>query len=85
VLLEAMSCGLPCIGTDVAGIKEIIKHKENGYLCDTDAASIKKAILDVLNNKRLKEKLSENARKTIVEHFSLESILKKEREIYELL
>lgn len=85
VLLEAMSCGLPCIGTNSTGIKEIIKHKENGYLCRTDAVSIKKAILDVLNNERLKERLSKNARKTIVEHFNLESILKEEEKVYESL
>ncbi|MHA1440153.1 MAG: glycosyltransferase family 4 protein [Promethearchaeota archaeon] len=84
-LLEAMACELPCIGTDVEGIREIIKHKENGYLCDTDAPSIRKAIFDVLSNEELRIKLSKNARKTIVEHFSLESNLKKEREIYELL
>jgi len=85
VLLEAMSCGLPCIGTDVEGIREIIKHKDNGYLCETDATSIKKAILDVLNNKELKERLSKNARKTIVNNYSLENILKEEEKNYELL
>ena len=26
-LLEAMSCGLPCIGANTEGIKEIINHK----------------------------------------------------------
>ena len=60
-----MSCGLPCIGTNVAGIKKIIKHKENGYLCETDAASIKKALLDVLNDKGLKERLPKSARKKL--------------------
>jgi len=85
VLLEAMSCGLPCIGTNVAGIKEIIKHKENGYLCETDATSMKNAISDVLNNKELKERLSKNARKTIIDHFSIENILKEEKKIYESL
>lgn len=85
VLLEAMSCGLPCIGTDVEGIREIIKHEENGYLCGTDAISIRKAILDILNNKELSRKLSRNAVKTIIEHFSLESILKEEVKIYKSL
>lgn len=85
VLLEAMSCGLPCIGTNVEGIQEIIKHKENGYLCETDAISIRKAILVVLNNKKLREKLSKNARKTIVNNFSLEKILEKEKIIYQAL
>jgi len=84
-LLEAMACGLLCIGTNVEGIKEIIQHKENGYLCEPDAKSIKKAILEVLNDKDLQEKISQNARKTILEKFSLEKILEKEIKIYQSL
>ena len=84
-LLEAMACGLPCISTNVEGIRSIIKHKENGYLCEPDAKSIKKAILEVLNDKNLKEKISQNARKTISEKFSLEKILEKEIKIHQFL
>jgi len=84
-LLEAMACGLSCIGTNVEGIKEIIQHKENGYLCEPDVESIKKAILEVLNNKNLQEKISQNARKTILENFGFEKILEKEIELYETL
>jgi N-acetyl-alpha-D-glucosaminyl L-malate synthase BshA len=34
VLLEAMSCEVPCIGTNVGGIPEVINHNETGYLVD---------------------------------------------------
>ncbi|MCK4326049.1 glycosyltransferase family 4 protein, partial [bacterium] len=44
VLLEAMSCSLPCIGTNVEGIREEISHRETGYLCYTDPQSIAEAI-----------------------------------------
>ena len=37
VLLEAMACGLPCVGFDSGGVKDLILHKVTGYLskrCD---------------------------------------------------
>ena len=34
-MMEAMSFGVPCIGTNVGGVKEIINH-ENGYLLDVN-------------------------------------------------
>lgn len=84
-LLEAMSCGLAVIGTKVAGVKEIIKHKVNGYLCAANSESIRKAICEVLEDNALREKIGQNARKTILENFSLERILEKEVEIYKSL
>ena len=84
-LLEAMSCGLSCVGTNVEGIREIIKHKENGYLCETDINSIRKAILKVLDDKKLRIKMGQNARETILSGFSLNKILEKELGIYESL
>ena len=62
-LIEAMACGLPVITTPVYGIKNIISHKYNGYLCkDTSPASIKEGIMNVLNNRTLKDSISINAR-----------------------
>ncbi len=84
-LLEAMSCGLSCIGTGVKGIKEIISHKENGYLCRTDASSIRKAISGVIERKNLRKRINKNARETISRDFSFERILEKEKQIYENL
>jgi len=84
-LLEAMACGLPCIGANVEGIREVIKHEKNGYLCETNANSIKEAIKEVLNNKKLQEKIGKGARQTVVNDFSLEKILRKEIGVYESL
>ncbi len=85
VLLEAMSCGISCIGTNVRGINGIITHKENGYLCAINSNSIKNAIQYLYNNKDLREKISKNAREFIINNCSLEKIAEKEANLYKLL
>jgi len=44
-----------------------------------------KAILRVLEDGTLREKISKNARRTILENFSLDKILEKELKIYETI
>lgn len=77
-LLEAMSCALPCIGADVEGIGDEIKHRETGYLCGTDSESIADAIQKVLSDKSLQDEMGENARCYIKKNYSLERVLKME-------
>lgn len=84
-LLEAMSCGLPVIGTKIDGIREVIEHGRNGILCDADLGSIRQAIISVMEDKELKDTLSMNARKTIEQRFSLEKLIDKELELYSQL
>lgn len=81
-LLEAMSCGLPCIGSRVSGIESIIVDEINGILCEIDSESIRKSILKVLNNSELSEKIGNGARTTIIENFSLEKVLESETNLY---
>lgn len=80
-LLEAMSCGLPCVGSDVVGIKEDIQHMETGYLCKTDYKSIANAIGTVLSDDLLQKKLGENAKEYILKKYSINKILKMELEV----
>jgi len=84
-LLEAMACGLPVIGTNVTGIRELISHRETGYLCGTSAKEIREAIGEVLSDKNLCIRLGSNARSYAVEHFALERIVKMELNLLEEL
>jgi len=81
-LLEAMSCGLPAIGTKINGIREVIEHGRNGILCDADSGSIRRAIISLMEKEELKKRVGINARKTIEERFSLEKLLDTELELY---
>lgn len=84
-LLEAMSCGSACIGTNVSGTREVIKNRENGLLVETDELSLFKGINLLMKNNSLRNKLGKKARKTIESEFSLKKIFEKERKIYEQL
>ena len=84
-LLEAMSCGLAVIGTDVDGIRELICHGEIGWLCQPDVASIRTAIIHLLEYPEIREDLGRNARKYVVKHFSIDQIANQEFELYQRL
>lgn len=81
-LLEAMACGMPVIGANSPGIREVITHGENGWLCETDAESIKNAISHLLANPELCKKLGENARKYALDTVSLDRIIEMEIDVY---
>lgn len=84
-LLEAMSCGLAVVGTDVIGIREVIEDGETGLLCDTDSGSIRGTLERVLSDDQLRHKLGAKAREEIVETYSLPTILTQERELHRSL
>lgn len=67
-LLEAMSCGLPCIVTDGTGLAEYVAAYDAGWCCRTDADAIAAAILTAVREGRLPEK-SRNAVRLVRENF----------------
>ena len=59
--LEALSMGVPIVSTPTDGLVDLIDSGENGYLSDDDEKLAEK-ICDILTNKELYKKLSENAK-----------------------
>lgn len=82
-LIEAMACGLPVIGTDVPGIREVVRHGETGYLCGTSAPELRKAVEEVAGDAGLRAALGERARAYAVEHLSLERTVERELAVLE--
>lgn len=83
VLIEAMSCGLPVIATDVAGINSLITHGKTGWLSNTDVESLKDAICHVLSDTTLQDELGKNAAQFARENFSLQKVAQREQDLYQ--
>jgi len=82
-LMEAMASGLPVVGSNVGGIKTLIKDGVNGLLVEpTDVAGISRAILELLRNKGKADYLGEQARNFISENFSQEKMVRETEKVY---
>jgi glycosyltransferase involved in cell wall biosynthesis len=81
-LLEAMACGLPVVASDIPGIREIVKHEQNGLLCEPSAHALREAIDRLIHDPEVRRKLGRNARKTIELNFSIDKIMAQEIMLY---
>ncbi|RLF09019.1 MAG: hypothetical protein DRJ69_05425 [Thermoprotei archaeon] len=71
-MLEAMACGLPVIATNSGETYKTIRHGWNGLLVrPRDPEDLAEKILMVLENPGLARRLGENARKTVLERYSI--------------
>lgn len=75
VLIEAMACELPCIGTNVDGVKDVIVDGKTGLLCDKNVNDIKEAILKLFHDKEETREMAKRAREFAVENYSMNTIL----------
>jgi ABC-type multidrug transport system fused ATPase/permease subunit/glycosyltransferase involved in cell wall biosynthesis len=70
VLMEAMSCGLPVVTTDVSGIPELIRNGVNGLLVPPDdPEAMAQALQHLVRDPFLAESLGNEAIRTIRENF----------------
>lgn len=84
-LLEAMSCGMLVIGSNVDGINNVIDHGKNGFLIDLKIGSLAKLIKRI-NNKEFNIKIiRESSRKFVIKNHSLKKIMKNEELIYNFI
>ena len=82
-LLEAQSCGIPVIGSDVGGIAECVVHGKTGLLFEKDnKEDLRNKILYLKNNPEIRKKMGEEARKFIEQKFSLEVMVEKTEQLY---
>lgn len=82
-LIEAMGLGLPCIASDVGGIKDLIENGKNGILVPPkDSISLANALQQLITDSNFSQGLGRNARKTIQEKFNNTESIRKLEDIY---
>ena len=61
VLIEYMACDKPIVASDIGGIPDIIKDKENGLLCKcNDYKDLSEKLLYLINNNEIAYRMIEN-------------------------
>lgn len=85
-LLEAWASRLPVIITNVGGISKICTNKKNALIIPSQSPEkIAEAMLLLIKNKKMREKLGENGRKLVEEKYNWENVTKKFINIYKNL
>jgi glycosyltransferase involved in cell wall biosynthesis len=72
-LMEAMAFGKPLVGTDVAGINEIISHQKNGLLVAKQSAEqLSRALYQILEDPPFARRLSQGSEEVLREKFDVQ-------------
>lgn len=82
MIMESMACGTPVVGFDTGGIPEMIDHKYNGYVARyKDSYDLMKGMCWLLEQADCK-KVSENARKKVIDCYSEEIVAERFSQLY---
>ncbi len=82
-LLEAMACGLPCVATDVGGVRDVLAGGRCGLLVRPgDAAGLVSALGRLKKGAAVRKKLGRDARERVVAVYSMERMAEAYGELY---
>jgi len=82
VLLEALACGTPCIGTSVGGIPDIIHDQVGSLVPPRDPEALAQSIISLLDNQEEWQRKSIAGRSYILENYAWESIAGQIADVY---
>jgi len=81
-IMEAMSCELPVISSDVGNAKKILGDGRGILIEKYTEEDIAEKCIQVLNNEKMADKMGKDARKFVEENHSWYKISKKTEELY---
>jgi glycosyltransferase involved in cell wall biosynthesis len=82
-LLEAMAAGLPVVATRVGGVPEVVVDGVTGLLVPPrDPEALSEAILTLLQDPDLRQKMGQAGQDRVREYFSVERMVKRTENLY---
>jgi glycosyltransferase involved in cell wall biosynthesis len=79
VLIEAMAAGLPCVASDCAGNRALVKDAESGLLFDpAEPAALAACLERVLTDPALADQLGRRARDLVARDYDLARLVEAE-------
>ncbi len=83
-LIEAMGIGMPCIASDVGGIRDLIENERNGIrVPPQDSVALADALHRMLTEPDFARKLGRDARATIQRKFNSAESIRKLEAVYQ--
>ena len=85
-LLEAMSIGLPIVGSMTQPVQEVIRDNENGLLVDFfSTEALVESVTRILKDRQLASRLGTAARSDIIKKYSLKQCVSRQLALIELI
>ncbi|MHB8168962.1 MAG: glycosyltransferase family 4 protein [Thermoleophilia bacterium] len=83
VLLEAMSSGKPIVASDINGYRLVMEDNRHGILVgEPNPAAFAEAILRLLNDPELRQRMGQNGRDTVMEKYSWDLVARQVEALY---
>jgi glycosyltransferase involved in cell wall biosynthesis len=84
VLLEAQAAAVPVVAFNVGGVSEAISNGETGFLVNKgNSLELANALLRLLSDRALREKMGESGRKFVTENFTWDICAERMLKIYQ--
>jgi glycosyltransferase involved in cell wall biosynthesis len=85
-LIEAMAAGLPVVGTNVEGIRDVITPEEDGVLVEPgDVAALKNALARLAQDEQRRKALGRSGRRKAAEKYSLQRCVREYERLFAAL
>jgi glycosyltransferase involved in cell wall biosynthesis len=84
-IIEALASGKAVICTDVGGIRDLVTDGESGMITRQDAADFGNRLVQLVNDKPLRDRIAEKGKERILKNYSYQRLVNDVEQLYDAL